>query len=273
MEWVCVIPWKQADTVHGFQQWQDRCWQVVTWPPSMSTTDGAWRTDTFSCCYPTDRHSLGSAQNCLGPTGLQRSVCTLGAKKIPQLITKLIVWAFLVSIWLVTLIKESSFGAETWLITQNLNPEKGCVIEKLSSPFSKENGSILINMCLFWISLTIVTLSADCYCGTLSLWWPFCAKGLGYFAAVLSFCMQMPGFIQPTGQRLWLYICHIMDQSQYCAQYFISHWILEKHLAGKWLQQMLMWSKLSPLGYRHPTAVSLPWNISLGTIVGQMPRW
>ena len=23
---VCVIPWKRADTVHGFQQWQDRCW-------------------------------------------------------------------------------------------------------------------------------------------------------------------------------------------------------------------------------------------------------
>jgi hypothetical protein len=40
---------------------------------------------------------------------------------------------------------ESSFGAETWLITQNLKPEKGCVIEKLSSPFSKENGSILIS--------------------------------------------------------------------------------------------------------------------------------
>jgi len=27
------------------------------------------------------------------------------------------------------------------------------------------------------------------------------------------------------------------------------------------------------LAYRHSTAVSLPWNISLGTIVGQMPRW
>ena len=48
-----------------------------------------------------------------------------------------------------------------------------------------------------------------------------------------------------------------MDQSQTCAHCFISHCILEKHLAGKWLQQMLMWSKLSPLGYRHPTAVSL----------------
>jgi hypothetical protein len=55
------------------------------------------------------------------------------------------VWAFLVSIGHVTLTKESSFGAGTWLVTQNLKPKKGCVIEKLSSPFSKENGSILIS--------------------------------------------------------------------------------------------------------------------------------
>jgi len=55
------------------------------------------------------------------------------------------VWAFLVSIGHVTLITESSFGAETWLITQNLKPEKGCVIEKLSSPSSKENRSIVIS--------------------------------------------------------------------------------------------------------------------------------
>ena len=46
---LCVIPWKQADTVHGCQQWQDRCWQVVTWAPSMSTTDDVWCRDTFSC--------------------------------------------------------------------------------------------------------------------------------------------------------------------------------------------------------------------------------
>ena len=30
-------------------------------------------------------------------------------------------------------------------ITQNLRPEKGCVIEHLSTPFSKENGSIVIS--------------------------------------------------------------------------------------------------------------------------------
>jgi len=43
------------------------------------------------------------------------------------------------------LIKESSFGAETRLIIQNLKPEKGCVIEKLSSSSNEENGSIVIN--------------------------------------------------------------------------------------------------------------------------------
>ena len=58
--------------------------------------------------------------------------------------TKL-VWAFLVSTGHVTLIKESSFGAETRIITQNLKPEKGCVIEKLLSSSSKENGSIVIS--------------------------------------------------------------------------------------------------------------------------------
>jgi len=49
------------------------------------------------------------------------------------------VWAFLVSIGHVTLIKEGSFGAETWLITKNLKPEKGYVKDKLSTPSSKEN--------------------------------------------------------------------------------------------------------------------------------------
>jgi len=59
--------------------------------------------------------------------------------------TKLIVWAFRVSIGHVTLIKEDSFGAETCLITENLKPEKGCVIENLSAACSKENGCIVIS--------------------------------------------------------------------------------------------------------------------------------
>jgi len=52
------------------------------------------------------------------------------------------IWAFLVSIGHVTLIKEGTFEAETWLITQNLKPEKGCVIENLSTPSSKENETL-----------------------------------------------------------------------------------------------------------------------------------
>jgi hypothetical protein len=45
----------------------------------------------------------------------------------------------------VLLIRESNFGAETLLNTQNVTPEKVCVIEKLSSPSSKENESIVIS--------------------------------------------------------------------------------------------------------------------------------
>jgi len=143
---VCVIPWHM---VHGFQQWQDRCWQIMTWAPSMPNADDAWHTDTFSCWHhQRARHSLGSAQKCPGPTGLQRSMCTLGAKESHrwwQCSLYGTVWAYLVSIGHVALIKESSFGAETWLITQNLKPEKWYVMEKLSSPSSKENGSIVIS--------------------------------------------------------------------------------------------------------------------------------
>jgi len=79
--WSMCNTMKQADTVHGLQQWQDKCWDVVTWAPSMSTTYDVWCTDTFICWCQRARHSLGSAQNCPVPTGLQRSVCTLGAKE------------------------------------------------------------------------------------------------------------------------------------------------------------------------------------------------
>ena len=129
--------------MHGYQQWQDML------APSMSTTHDAWHTDTFSCWHcQRARHSLGSAQKCPGPTGLHISVCALGAKESYRWWQSSLygtVWAFLVSIWYVTLIKESSFEAETWLITQNLKPEKGCVREKLSSPSSKENRRIVIS--------------------------------------------------------------------------------------------------------------------------------
>jgi len=50
----------------------------------------------------------------------------------------------------------------------------------------------------------MVTLCADCYCGTCSLQQPFFAKGLGYFAKVLSFCMKIPGIIHPIELQLFL---------------------------------------------------------------------
>jgi len=53
-----------------------------------------------------------------------REVCVNWVQIITQMMTKLIVWAFLVSIGHVTLIKEGTFEAETWLITQNLKPDK-----------------------------------------------------------------------------------------------------------------------------------------------------
>jgi len=134
-----------------------------------------------------------------------------GCQRIPQMMTKLIVWDC-IGLCYIHLTCYTEQRAETWLITQNLKPEKECVIEKLSCPSSKENGSIVvskddmgnylgtINMCLFCIPLSMMTLSVDCYCGALSLRQPFFAKRLGYFAKVLSCCMKMPGIIHPTGQ-------------------------------------------------------------------------
>ena len=98
------------------------------------------------------------------------------------------------------------------------------VIEKLSSPSSKENGSTVFSKddCgkLSWDHKHVLVLDfldhgdiADCYSGKISLWWPFFAKGLGYFTKVLSFCMTIPGVIHPTGltaiygckcNRLWI---------------------------------------------------------------------
>jgi hypothetical protein len=136
---ICVIPWKQADMVHGYQEWQDML------APSMCTAEDVWHTDVFSCwCCQRATRSLGSAQNCLGSAGLQRSVCKLGAKENHSW-WQLIVWDFLVSIGHVTLIKEGSSGTETWLITQIQKPEKGCVIENLSAPSSKESENIVIS--------------------------------------------------------------------------------------------------------------------------------
>jgi len=167
-----------------------------------------------------------------------------GCQRIPQMMTELIVWDCMglscIHWTCYTDQREKSFGAETWLITQNLKPEKGCVIEELSSPYSKENGSIvtskddrakclgIINMWLFWICLSMVTLSTACYCGIRSVWWTFFAKDLELLRQVLSCCVKMPGIIHSTGLTS-VYGC----TSKSCAQCFISHCILEKYLTGK----------------------------------------
>jgi hypothetical protein len=190
------------------------------------------------------------------------------------MMTKLIVWdcmGLLCFHW-TCYRSKSSFGAETWLITQNLKPEKGCVREKLSSTFSKESGSIVISKdyCgMFWISLTTVTLSADCYCGTLDLQWPFFAKDLGYFAKVLSFCMKMPDVTHPTGQLFMaVHLIGFRSVPILRSVFYLSlnpreppGWQViavdadVKQVVTSWLQTL-------------DSSV-----FTLGTIVGQMPIW
>jgi len=129
--------------------------------------------------------------------------------------TELIVWDWMgLSCIHLTCYTDQREQFWSWNMFNYTKPEKQCVIEKLSSSFSKENGRIVIskgdvenclgtiNMCLFWIPLTMMTLSADWYCGTLSLQQPCFAKGVGYFTKVLSFCMKMPSIIHPTGQLI-----------------------------------------------------------------------
>ena len=57
-----------------------------------------------------------------------------------------------------------------------------------------ENCFGTINMCLFWISLTMVTLSADCYCGTLCLWQPFYAEGIVHPTGQLFMAVHLIGY-------------------------------------------------------------------------------
>ena len=128
------------------------------------------------------------------------------------------------------------------------------------------------NLCLFWISLSTVTVSAECYCDTLSLCQPFFAKGLGYFAKVLSFCLKMPGVIHPTWQLFMA--AHLIgcgSVPDLCSVLYLSlnPWEAPgwqaiaigdvKQVATSWLQTL--------------DSSALPWNWSLGTLVGQMLRW
>jgi len=125
-----------------------------------------------------------------------------------------------------------------------------------------------INLCLFWIFLTMVTLCAESYCGAFSLRWPFFAKGLGCFTKVLSFCLKMPGIIHPTGQ-LFMAV-HLIGYGSVpilCSVFYIS---LNPWEAPGWQviavdadMKQVITSWLHTLN-----SSALPWNISLGTIVG-----
>ena len=138
---VCVIPWKQADTVHGFQHLQGRCWQVVAWAPSMSTTDDTWRTDMFSCWHcQRARHSLGRAQNCLGPSGLQKCVY-IGWQRIRNMMTNLIVWDCMgLSCIRWTFYTDQREHFWIWNMVNYTNPDtrKRMCARELSSTSSKE---------------------------------------------------------------------------------------------------------------------------------------
>ena len=161
---------------------------------------------------------------------------------------------------------------------------KGCVIENLSSPSSKENGSIVISkddhgklswdhkMFLFWISLTMVTLSVDCYCDTLSVRRPSFAKGLGYFTKVLSLCMKMPGIIHPNGQ-LFMAVNLIGYGSVPILCSVLSLSLNPREEPGWQVIAVDADVKQVITSWLHSITVSLPWHTSLSTIVGQMPRW
>jgi len=148
-------------------------------------------------------------------------------------------------------------------------------MEALSSvKMAVENCLRTINMCLFWLSLTMETLSADCCNGTLSLWQPFYAEGLSYFTRLLSFCMTMPGIIHPTGLTA---VCGCTSDRLWISPNFaLTVLSLTESLRSTWLASDCnrCWCEASsPLGYRNSTTVSLPCNISFVTIVEQMPRW
>ena len=121
-----------------------------------------------------------------------------------------------------------------------------------------ENCLGTINMCLCWIFLIMVTVWAECYCGTLSLRRPFFAKGLGYFGNVLSFCVKMPGIIHPTWQLFMsVHVIGYGSVPMLCSVFYLS---LNPWETPGW-QAIAVDAdvkQLSPLGYRHSTTVPYP---------------
>jgi len=218
------------DMVHGFQQRRDRCWQVVTWAPSMSNADDAWHTDTFSCwlCQRA-RHSLGSAQNCPGQLGY-REVCTHWVPKNPMDDDKADCMGLSCILWTCYTDQREQFWSwnmVNYTIWNQKNPAKK--MEGFSSlKMTAENCLGTKNMCLFWISLTMVTLCAECYCSIFSLQQPFFAKGLSYFTwKCQASCTQL--------DLQLIMAVHLIGYGSVRSVFYLSL-NLEKHLAGKWLQ-------------------------------------
>ena len=142
-------------------------------------------------------------------------------------------------------------------------------MEALSSvKMTMENCLGTINMCLFWISLTMVTLSADCYSDTLSLWWPFFAKGLCYFTKVLS-CMTKPGVIHPTGE-LFMAV-YLIGYGSVPILHSVFYLLLNPWEAPGW-QMIAIDADVKQVitSWLQTLDISV---FTLGPIVGQMPWW
>ena len=194
---VCVIPWKQADMVHGFQQWQDRHWQVMTMAPNMPTTDDARHTHlaadfTWQCTEL-------SGTNC----STEKYVHT-GCQRIPQMMTKLIVWDWMgpVLYLLDTCYIDQREQFWSWNMVDYTKPETRkmmCDERNYHLPPAKKMEA------LSSVKMTMVTLSCDCYCDTLSLWRPFFAKGLGLPKYCLFAWKCQVSYTQ-LDSCLWLYV-------------------------------------------------------------------
>ena len=211
--------------VYGFQQWQDRPGHQAC---PLQMMHGIQTCSAADIARELDIHWVTK-----NPTGENRGHC-MGLSVPFLFLLDMLHWT-----------KRTVFGAETWLITQNLKLEKGCMIEKLSSSSSKANESVISKddhgklsgdhkhvLVLYFLHhgdsllIVIVVHLPNCACFlqkvsvTLPKYWPFAWKCQASHTQVDS-C-------------LWLYIWDVMDQSHSCTHCFISHWILEKHLAGKW---------------------------------------
>ena len=100
---VCVIPWKQADTVHGLQQWWDRVWQGTKHDPLQMMCGVQIR--SAADIRQLDIHWV--VHRIVWDQLDYRSVCTLGARESHRWWQSSLygtVWAFLISIGHVTLI-------------------------------------------------------------------------------------------------------------------------------------------------------------------------